>query len=291
MDSIREVLIIGGGPAGIAAAIQLKRYGIDTLLIEKQCLGGLLRNANRIDNYPGFIDGISGIELVALFKKHIEKAGVEVIYDKVVDVFLTEEKYIVKTERRKLHSKFLIIATGTRPRLLVDPEVPEDIRDSVYYEIAPILDVKNKEIAIIGSGDAAFDYALNLSLKNRVVIFNRKKIIRCIRPLYDECMRNKNIHYIDEAKLLSFKKSGDKTVISFSQNNEIKKWMCDLLVPALGREPNLEILNDEILTGCKMEETLYLVGDVKNGPYRQIAICVGDGIRAAMMINKKRQEM
>ena len=99
---MNNVAIIGAGPAGLSTAIQLKRYKIDPLLFEKNLVGGLLRNAHLVENYPGFTNGIVGIELAKHFLRHLYKTGVKVNYEEVKEVDYDEEKFFVKTNIRFL---------------------------------------------------------------------------------------------------------------------------------------------------------------------------------------------
>ena len=274
----------------MAAAIQLKRQDMDPVVVEREALGGLLRNACLIENYPGFPEGISGTELVERFKRHLAEFNIQVVYEEAEEVFFEDERYIVKLKSRSIRARFLIIATGTKPRKLDNLDVSEELEDNIFYEIIPIMDVEGKEIAVIGSGDAAFDYALSLSRKNKVTIFNRGEKVKCLPLLQRRCMRNGNIRYLRKAEVCNLKKKNSKLILFYRQGR-VKSYGCDFLVAAIGRVPCLDIFDKEFINQQKESETLFMVGDVKNGFYRQTALSVGDGVKAAMMIRTKRKEL
>ena len=192
---MNDVAIIGAGPAGLSAAVQLKRYNTDILLFEKNLVGGLLRNANLVENYPGFGDGSSGIELVEQFSRHLDKTGLKVNYEEVKEIDYSKDKFFVKTNNKNTACKIVVIATGTKPQKIPGLKITEEICKLIFYEIYPILKVQNKNIAIIGAGDAAFDYALNLARFNKVTILNRGNETSCLSLLWERAIKNETIFY------------------------------------------------------------------------------------------------
>jgi thioredoxin reductase len=286
----REVIIIGAGPSGIGAAIQLRRYGIRPMIFEKDRVGGLLKNADLVGNYPGFPDGVTGTELISLMKKQVEHAA-DIIYERVVKADYRDGFFEISCAREVFRSQFLVIATGTSPIEYTDIDMPTDTVSAVFYEIYPIIHSESKKIAIVGAGDAAFDYALNLGRKNDVVILNRGTGTRCLPLLRDRVEKSNKIVCKDQTRLLSVNRSRDErlTVACRCPDGDFELEV-DYLVFAIGRKPALEFLSDNIknnldkLTG---DGSLHLIGDVKNDIYRQTAIAVGDGVLAAMKIYRK----
>jgi thioredoxin reductase (NADPH) len=288
---IKEVVIIGAGPAGIAAAIQLRRYHIEPLLLERKAIGGLLKNAYLVENYPGFPEGVKGLDLVELFEKQLKNAGVTVSFESVQKLDYGDKVFFTKTNRRVIRSDVAVIATGTRPRKFSAPVISDDIGDRIFYEIYPILGVKHKKIAIIGAGDAAFDYALNLSQENEVIIFNRNKRAACIPVLRERCGKSEKISYFRDVTVSEIQDQDGRLRLAYTsgdgQNGD--QLSTDIVVIAIGREPCLDFYSNELKKYSESlvkKGLLYMVGDVKNDIYRQTAICVGDGIRAAMKIYK-----
>ena len=289
-----QIAIIGAGPAGIAAAIQLKRYGFDPIVFEKNQVGGLLANANLVENYPGFPDGIRGNELVELMKKQLANY-VETNNEDVTEVDYSNNLFSVISKSGTMQSKVLIIATGTKHREFSDIEIPKGVKDKVIYEIKSILNIKGKTIAIIGAGDAAFDYALNLAKSNNVIIINRNSETSCLPLLEKRASQFSNIAVWANSKIREVIDSKNNRIqILVDRETGIEKIETDYLIPAIGREPNLDILSDSLKNNSdklRHEGTLYYIGDVKNDMFRQTAISVGDGIHSAMEIYEKHKDM
>jgi len=281
-----DVAIIGAGPAGIATAIQLKRYGLNPLVFEKGEIGGLLKNANLVENYIGFPEGISGKELVKLFQKQFENNQINIIYEDVQKVEYKDFLFEITTNKGIMTFKKLVIATGTKPKKI---SLEKD-SNKIFYEISQIFNTRNKKIAIIGGGDAAFDYGLSLSVHNSVVILNRSTRIKCLKALFNKCKDKENLKYISKIKLKEIQEHNDGLSLICDYDNITRELYADYLLIAVGREPMLDFLSDNIksrLDEFQKEKLIYLIGDVKNKDYRQTAISTGDGIRAAMEIFDK----
>mgnify|MGYP000197514443 CR=1 FL=1 len=282
-----EIGIIGAGPSGIACAIQLKRYGIDYLFFERENSGGLIKNAFLIENYLGFPEGITGEEFVQLLKNQIQKHRIKIIKEDVVSVRYRNNKFYIRTKNGNYQTSILVVATGTIPKPLTVP-VGKDCKSRIFYEVYPLRKIRNKLVAVIGSGDAGFDYALSLSKKNKVLILNRTERIKCLPVLFQRVMQNKKINYLAgvEIKRIEFE---DKKLALYTSRK--KKIIVDYLVVAIGRKPNLNFFDRSLKEKIKILEKrrkLYIIGDAKNGIFRQTAIAVGDGIKAAMEIYQEK---
>ncbi len=279
-----EVLIIGAGPAGIAAAIQLKRYGFTPVLLEKDSVGGLLRNANLVENYPGFPNGVTGPKLITLFERQLRRIGVKVTFGE--DVRLDyEDGWLAETKQAAYRPDIVLIASGTKPNPVPIP-IPEEAKDKVFSEVWPLADVRKKRIAIVGAGDAAFDYALNLASRgNTVTILNRGNEANCLPLLRERADANPNIFYQEQTSLRRVEADESANHLKLFTNHY--SLITDYLLFAIGREPRLDFLTKNVkrqerkLVECGK---LYFVGDVHNGLFRQTAIAVGEGLRAAMQI-------
>ena len=288
-------MIIGAGPAGLTAALQLKRFGISALVFESTKIGGLLHNANLVENYPGFPRGVRGGKLVDLLRKQTEHIGVEVIAERVVSLDYNGEIFFAKTDKNEYCAEISIVASGTKPRKFDDALIAEDAKSRVVYEVYDLLDVKNEEIIIVGAGDAAFDYALNLARNdNSVTILNRGKNIRALGLLVERVQKDKHIAYLDNAQIRRVTVAGERGLrveVSDQENVEIRE--ASFLLGALGRIPIVNFISEEIhqkedeLVAHKI---LYFIGDVRNGIYRQTAIAAGDALRAAMEIDQFYKE-
>jgi len=290
MNIAETVAIIGAGPAGIAAALQLQRYKIKFKIFEQGDIGGLLLNANRVENYPGFPGGITGPALVKNFRQQLSDQEIKVDQHEVKQVDYKAEKkhFIIKTDQSFISSKFLIIASGTKSREL--PALSPDLEHSnyIFYEVYPLKTCKGKTIAVIGAGDGAFDYALNLAQKeNKVRIFNRSNTCKCLSLLYDQVKNNSMISYYPHCSLQSIKENHSGLTLSFKHQKKLPSFEVDRLLIAIGRDPALDFLSENLKLRKNIlikQKVLYFIGDVHNGLYRQTGIAVGEGIKAAMMI-------
>ncbi|MHA1212981.1 MAG: NAD(P)/FAD-dependent oxidoreductase, partial [Candidatus Heimdallarchaeota archaeon] len=181
-----QIVVIGAGPAGCAAAIQLKRNGLDVILIDRAKIGGLARNANFIENYLGLPTGITGVEFCYLLESHLKHLEVETVKDEILEYTWNknQNEFIVKSKKNQYECQYLVVASGTRPkRLGVKGEEILRKNKLIYYEPAVMFETLfyKKKILVIGSGDAAFDYSLNIAAKdNHSIILSRTRDFKAL---------------------------------------------------------------------------------------------------------------
>ena len=293
---IKDVLIIGAGPAGIAAGMQLKRYGLEPVLLERAEIGGLLKNANLVENYPGFPGGISGPALVKLFERQVSDLSLGIHYQEVTKLDIEKGHYFLAETRKSVYySRRVVVATGTQPRRFQDFEIPEELNRHIFYEVYPLLDTSGKEIAIVGAGDAAFDYALNLAWRNKVTILNHGRGLKCLPLLWERTKAESQIEYRENTAITSIKPHPISGILlECTTPAGLVSLQADYLIGAIGREPYLDFISERIIDltpELEQQGLLYFIGDVKNGLYRQTSISVGDGVRAAMNIYWKLKEI
>jgi len=285
---IEKVVIIGAGPAGIAAAIQLKRSGIQPLLLEKNQPGGLLWNANLVENYPGFPEGIPGSELAQKMVLQLKYNGIEVIPDEITNLEVEGELFKLTSSKQSFLCRIVMIASGTKPNLLPSLQIPENARDKVFYEVSKLLSQREKRIVIAGAGDAAFDYALNLARHNEVYLLNRGSVIKSLPVLQERVLRSSCIKYIPNITISSIQSVGNEGLLLTSKTlHGCETINTDFLILAIGREPQMDFISDDLYQQrqqLEMSGKLYFIGDVINNKFRQTTIAVGNGVLAAMKV-------
>jgi len=280
---IGEIAIIGAGPAGIAAAVQLRRYGYKPEIFEQAEPGGLLKNARWVENYPGFPKGISGIKLVKLFRNQLER-DIKFRREAVLRADYRNKNFVIKTDRRTIHARILVVASGTEPIKIFSDRTQKSLDGRLYYEPRSMPRSQGRRIAIIGAGDAAFDYALGLAPVNEVLILGRPAQPRCLPVLTQCCRANPGIRYLGRSRLAGIGYDGQKVWIRLESGKSLR---VDYVLVAAGRKPCLGYLEPNLRRNCRnltQEKKLWRIGDVKNRRYRQVGISVGDGIRCAMEI-------
>lgn len=289
------VTIIGAGPAGVTAAMQLKRSGIPSLIVEKDKVGGLVKNACRVENYPGFPGGITGLALASLMAMHLSEAGLDILFEEVIKLDHDGRYFLVETAVRRWTSEIVVLSSGTKPRSLPGIIFPREASRHIAHEIFPIRDSVGKTIAIVGAGDAAFDYALSLAPYNDVIILNRSTTARCLPLLRKRANESRRITILDQAIVRAITNVNPEGLcLEFLMHEKHASCHVNHLVVAIGREPQRDFLTEAISARgnqLKKEKMFYEIGDVCNGAFRQVSLAVGDGMRAALRIREKLQEI
>lgn len=261
--------IVGGGVGGIATAVQLKRYGIDSLIFEREAIGGLIRNAYSVENTMFFPDGIKGVRVAEILKEYVKKYELKILYEEVVRVLKKGDLFRVITGKGGYAFKYIVIGSGTKPKGL-DLNTPR-----LFYHVIDVPEGSFERVLIIGGGDVAFDYALTMSERaNEVIILTRSEP-KALPLLREYVKERKNVSVI-RGQVLDVQGQLAKTTAG--------NFKFDIILVAIGREPNLDFAR-EILN----EENVFLIGDAKNGIYRQVALSIADGIKTAMEIWRRER--
>ncbi|WP_371804172.1 NAD(P)/FAD-dependent oxidoreductase [Candidatus Lokiarchaeum ossiferum] len=283
------VILIGAGPACITAAIQLKRSNVSFLMIGKDP-GGLIANANLIENLLGFPKGISGEKFVSLILTQLKNHSITILEDEVLAVDYKESKYFVKTKQNQFICKKIIIGTGTLPRKMnISGESLLFEQRKLFYEIKNTIHIKQPEKwIIIGSGDAAYDYALNLaSRSNHVTVLQRSESSKALPLLINRIQKISQIQVKCNISVLKLDRKSSNVVLTVSEGHQETLLSADRVLVAIGRHPNTYFLSNDLSSKVDdliLQGSLFMVGDVKNKSFRQVSIAMGDGLWAAMTI-------
>lgn len=291
---MRKCVIIGAGPAGMNAALYLKRAGIDVTIIEKNIPGGEMLKTNKIENYLGF-ESIDGGELALKMSKQIKDLGIKIIKDKVLKV-IKKEKFIVERENEKIETDYVIVATGRTPRKLgLRGEDELTGKGISYCAVCDGAFYRGKNVAVIGGGDAALTEALYLSdLCEKVYVIVRHDL-RASDILQSRVKDKENIIVIKNVNVSKLDYDDSLSSITLDDGKTLP--ISGMFI-AIGGTPQLGFLNDlnvtmkngYIVTNDKMESSvkgLYAIGDVRYKDYYQIVTAVSDGAVAALSIKEE----
>ncbi|WP_342254267.1 thioredoxin-disulfide reductase [Spiroplasma endosymbiont of Zeiraphera isertana] len=299
-----DLVVIGGGPAGMTAAIYAQRANLKTVIIEKYIVGGKMIKTSEIENYPGY-DYILGPELSEKMQKQVEKLQVEFVTDEVIKITDSENhkiKTVLLSSGDVLIAKGVIIATGSLERKIGVPGEEEYANRGVSY--CAVCDgalFKNKIISVVGGGYAACEESLYLTrFTNKVNLIHRRDQFRADDKTVNKVKNNKNINLITDHVLLKVlgtedKKKVGKLEIKNIKTKEISEITTDALFPYIGSDPvtkffkDLDICdsNGYIIVNDKCQTKipgLYAAGDVIAKNLRQIVTAVNDGAIAAQYL-------
>lgn len=299
-----DVVVIGGGPGGLSAAIYAGRARLKTILIEKALVGGLATYTNEIANYPGFPDEPKGETITNLMKKQAEHMGVKFKLTAVKSVDLLGEEKIVETFRNKYIAKTVIIATGGRPRVTGALNEENYLFDKGISFCATCDAAANtdKHVVVIGSGDAAIEEGMFLTKfasKVTVSVMHDEGIMDCNEIAKTAALANPKMDFVWNTVVHSFEGEDhlDKVVLKNVKTEELIPISCDNCFEFIGYLPNTELFEGQVtLTDRKYipvnekKETnlpgVFAVGDVTDKWLKQVATAVGDGAIAGTAAEK-----
>jgi len=291
-----DVIIIGGGPAGLTAAIYTSRARLKTLVIESYSVPGQAIITDSIENFPGFPEGINGFELVEKFKKQAEKFGAELIVKNVEKIEQLQDGWRIKAEDKTYTTLSIIIATGAHPRKLDVPGEHKFTGKGVSY--CATCDgalYRDKHVVVIGGGDTAIDEALFLTrFAKKVTLVHRRDRLRATKILQERVLANKKMEFAWESNVIEIL-GKDKVGGVKIKNIKTKKdtdLSCDGVFVFVGYEPNTVlakgllkldkksyILADEDMNTSK--KGIFSCGDCRKKLLRQVVTACGDGATAA----------
>ncbi len=294
-----EILIIGGGAAGLAAAVYAGRAGRDTLLLERKFLGGQVALTDLIANYPGFPDGVDGPQLVQLMEKQASKYGVRIEYAEVTALAVEERLKSIRTAAKDYQAPIVVIATGADPRML---EVPGEWRlrgkGVSYCGTCDGPFFKSRRIVVVGGGDSALKEALFLAnFGSSVTIIHRRDALRAEKIYQDRAKENPKISFVWDTVVeeIAGAEHVEAVAVKNVKTGEQRRIETDAVFIFVGSIPNTgfvaQLFCDSIDAGCHVPtdadmmtsvKGIFAVGDVRQHSYRQIATAVGEGVTAAI---------
>ena len=296
-DTLLKTLIIGSGPAGLAAALYAARANLDPVILSGTELGGQVSLTYSIENYPGFPDGIGGQELVEAFQIQAEMFGARIVFDSAVKVDLIRRPFLIETYKEKYLTKTLIIATGATPNHLEVPgETAYTGKGVSYCATCDGHFFKGKKVVIVGGGDSALEEGLFLTrYVDKISIIHRRDKLRASILLQKRAFANKKIDFIWDTIVTEIK--GDNVVKSICLRNnktgKLQEFETDGVFIFIGHHPNTELFKEQIerdnlgyiIVDRFMRTNIsgvYSAGEVADPHYRQVITSAGMGASAAM---------
>jgi thioredoxin reductase (NADPH) len=297
----RELVIIGGGPAGLAAGIYAARASMDTVLLERGVPGGLVMSTDLIENYPGFSDGISGPELMEQMEKQARRFGLDILSTNVEQIEIKENKFILRTGQGEMITEAIVLAAGVQPLLLgVAGEKELTGRGVSYCATCDGAFFRGKIVAVVGGGDAAIEEAIFLTrFAEKVFVIHRRGELRATKILQHRAFENPKIEFVwhsvvDEIK---GKKIVEGITVRDVRDNSTSLININGVFIYVGSRPNSSLVQDivqcnekgYIITDDNMltsQQGIFAAGDVRQKLLRQVVTAVADGAIAAFAAEK-----
>jgi thioredoxin reductase (NADPH) len=288
---MKDIIIIGGGPAGLVAALYAGRAQLDALMIEKQFEGGQIVNTNEVENYPGFID-ITGSDLANIMYEHAKKFGGTMKYKEVLDIQIVGDIKKVITDSETYEAKVVILSMGAKPRKLgLEREDELGGKGISYCATCDGGFYRNKVVAVVGGGDTAVEDALHLSrIAKKVYLINRRDSLSANKVAQEKLFKINNVEILWNSTVT--KLYGEETldgvqVTNIKQNKIVELEMNGLFV-AVGSKPSTELVknlvdldkNGYIIAdeSCKTSvDGILAIGDIRTKSVRQVLTAAADG--------------
>jgi len=300
MGMTRKVIIIGSGPAGYTAAIYAARANLAPLMVTGVQSGGQLMLTTLVENYPGFVDGIMGPEMMETFQKQAERFGTEMIPEDVTEVDFARRPFVVKTGDVAYEGHTVIIATGASAKLLgLDAEMKLMGRGVSTCATCDGFFFKDQNIMVVGGGDSAMEEALYLSrLGQKVEVVHRRDTLRASKIMQERALKNPKIDFIWNSAVEDIldPPKGKVTAVRLRnlKSGDVSERPVDGLFIAIGHQPNTQIFRGQIellpneyikvVPGTTQTSVpgVFAAGDVQDHVYRQAVTAAGTGCMAAL---------
>ena len=293
-DHIYDLIIIGGGPGGISAAIYAARANLDILVLEKTYAGGQIASTDKMENYLGF-KSISGLEFGERLEEHLQSAGVEITFEEVTEMHLKGVLKKIVTTENTYHSRTIILAMGAQPRKLGVPgETELRGRGVSYCATCDGAFFKDRDVVVVGGGDTACDEALYLAgLCSKVYLVHRRDKLRARGIIAEKVKKHPKIEIVWDSNVDEITAENVVTGVNVKNKitGEVRHIDASGLFIAVGIVPQTALIKDQfgISEGTSIDTDLcmrtsiqgvFAVGDIRSTPLRQVITAAADGALA-----------
>jgi thioredoxin reductase (NADPH) len=299
MNETRELIIIGGGPAGYTAALYAARANLNPLVIEGFAWGGQLMITSDVENYPGYADGVLGPQMMQDFRRQAERFGAEFITDDVTKVDFTEHPLRVSVGDTDYLAESVIVATGASARQLgLETERALQGKGVSYCAVCDAAFFRDKEVVVVGGGDSAMEEAIFLTkFANKVTLVHRRDEFRASPIMVDRARANEKIEFVTPAtvdEVLSEDGQTSGVRLRDLNTDDTREIPAQGLFVAIGHDPNTKLFLEQLdhdeagylVTKAGSTETniegVFAAGDVVDHTYRQAVTAAGSGCMAAL---------
>jgi thioredoxin reductase (NADPH) len=298
-DETRELIIIGGGPAGYTAALYAARANLEPLVIEGFAWGGQLMITSDVENYPGYPEGILGPQMMQDFRRQAERFGAEFVTDNVTRVDFSEHPFRVYVGETEYRSEAVIVATGASARQLgLESERTLQGKGVSYCAVCDAAFFRDREVVVVGGGDSAMEEAIFLTkFANKVTLIHRRPEFRASPIMIDRARANEKIEFLAPAVVEEVVADNGQTSsvrVRHLDTDELQEISAQGLFVAIGHDPNTKLFLDQLdhdAAGYLVTEPgstrtniegVFAAGDVVDHTYRQAVTAAGSGTMAAL---------
>jgi thioredoxin reductase (NADPH) len=298
-EDARELIIIGGGPAGYTAALYAARANLQPLVIEGFAWGGQLMITSDVENYPGYADGVMGPAMMQDFRRQAERFGAEFLTDDVTKVEFGEHPFRVWVGEREFSAESVIVATGATARQLgLDTERTLQGRGVSYCAVCDAAFFRDKEVVVVGGGDSAMEEAIFLTkFATKVSLVHRRNEFRASQIMLERARANDKIEFVTPAIVEEVLSEGGQTSgvrLRDLDTGETRELAAQGLFVAIGHDPNTKLFLDQLdhddagylVTKNGSTQTnvegVFAAGDVVDHTYRQAVTAAGTGAMSAL---------